>query len=215
MVEASNVLKSKVFTRTGPMIVTLICGLIVIGEYFLKSPQITASSKWLNDSAVTITTLAVFVGTISWARRNYRNFRTSKSPLNKGFTVMMFFLTIATFYVAFVYGTSSLLYAKWQEFFVTNVTLAFEMISMFWYAAYMGLRLKTFEGTLLLIPAFLVIAASSVWGSWISPVVGDIGNFLLNILVTGVFRGLTIGAAVGAMITGIRTLMGRETGYMR
>jgi len=207
-------LGSRTLTRTIPLIITTVCAIIVIGEYFLTNPQVAAASAYANTTAVMITSVAVFVGFVSWLRRNFRVYKASKSILSKAFYFETLAFLLATSVIGIYSGSGSVMYTEWIRIFMTNISLFGSMMSFFWYAAYTGLRFKSLEQTLLLIPAFLVIIGMSAWSSiFIHPWLGPLAKWIVDNLVASVFRGIVIGGAIGSIIAGIRTLAGREIAF--
>jgi hypothetical protein len=49
----------------------------------------------------------------------------------------------------------------------------------------------------------------SIW-----PGFTTIGNWIMDVAVAGGNRGIIIGAAIGAIGTGLKTILGYETGYL-
>jgi hypothetical protein len=66
---------------------------------------------------------------------------------------------------------------------------------------------------LLLMGCFVVArnapALVSLW-----PGFTTLGDWTMDVVVGGGTRGIVIGAAIGAIATGLRTLIGYETGYL-
>jgi hypothetical protein len=80
--------------------------------------------------------------------------------------------------------------------------------------AYRAFRVRSLEGTLMLIAAALVLLGiapigSTIWHSW-----GPLATWLNNVPTAGAFRAITIGSFLGFMATGIRILLGLERSHM-
>jgi len=56
-------------------------------------------------------------------------------------------------------------------------------------------------------------AGSVIFGP-LAPQFNDLGDWIMNVPNMAGFRGILIGAAVGAISLGIRVMTGRERGYL-
>lgn len=81
-------------------------------------------------------------------------------------------------------------------------------------AAYRAFRAHTKEAALLLIPGLFVVAKNTPALVAIWPPFLTIGDWIMAVGVGGGTRGLVIGAAIGTIATGLRTILGYETGYL-
>lgn len=75
-------------------------------------------------------------------------------------------------------------------------------------------RLKSLQSTLVLIPAVIGILMTTPFWDAAWPGFFTIGDWLNKIPSTAGNRGFIIAAAVGAMAVALRTIIGKETGYL-
>lgn len=199
--------------RTGPLALTLICAALMWVEYFFGWGK--DASAWLQKTTLYLASFGAGIGvaalTISHAKR-IREREKNQWPYSA--------LMLALFYITMVTGLLPPMGANsaFQWLYNTlnlpvEVTIGSIIAYFYAIAAYRTFRVKN-------IATFLVIAVTAVtmlknvpigeaiWGG--IPVVGQ---WVLDVPVTGAFRGVIIGAAMGLLSTTIRTILGREPGY--
>jgi cytosine/uracil/thiamine/allantoin permease len=89
-------------------------------------------------------------------------------------------------------------------------SLAFYMA----YGSYKVLRARNFEAALLFITAVLVILGNTPIFPATLPAFFHTREWIFTAIVGGSYRGIRIGVGIGAVVLGIRTLLGMETGYL-
>lgn len=81
-------------------------------------------------------------------------------------------------------------------------------------AAYRAFRIRSFEATLLLLTAIIVMLGRAPIGDLISPVLPAMTNWLQDIPNTAGMRGIMIGATLGGVATSLRVIAGIERAYL-
>jgi hypothetical protein len=79
---------------------------------------------------------------------------------------------------------------------------------------YRALRIKNIESGIFLVVGLIVLAKNAPALTVYFPSLADAVAFISNILTTAAQRGIMIGGALGAISLGIRTMTGRETGFL-
>ena len=90
-------------------------------------------------------------------------------------------------------------------------TIAFFITS----AAYRSFRAKNIEATIVLVAGLLMVMSNAPLFTATLPVVKTIGQWIYDVPNMATNRAVTIGGALGLVALAIRTLLGRERGYLR
>jgi hypothetical protein len=81
-------------------------------------------------------------------------------------------------------------------------------------AVYCVFRVRTWQGTILLVAGAFTMLGHTPLGPVLIPGWGHWAGWLMDTIVTGTFRAITIGAYLGAFTTAMRILLGLERAHM-
>jgi hypothetical protein len=81
-------------------------------------------------------------------------------------------------------------------------------------AAFRAFRARNIEAALLLGSAIIVLVARAPIGRWISTSIPHLSQWILDIPSNGSRRAIIMGAAVGAIATGLRVILGLERSHL-
>jgi len=81
-------------------------------------------------------------------------------------------------------------------------------------AAFRAFRMRNVEATLLLGAAIIVMLAAAPIGAWISDDLVDLGQWILDIPNNAGRRAIMMGAAIGAIATSLRIVLGLERSHL-
>ena len=81
-------------------------------------------------------------------------------------------------------------------------------------AAFRAFRARNIEAALLLASAIIVLLAQAPIGRWITTALPHLSDWILDILSNGSRRAIIMGAAVGAIATGLRVILGIERSHL-
>lgn len=196
--------------RQVPIAVSIIVGIIVVGEYFFKVPWMSSVSKEMQSWVVLVSAFLIVVGMINSLQVNARNFRNHKI----GFLDIA--LLVGGMVVMFVVTYFNKQFASAYKFLFTNVysTLGNAASGLLMYstasATFRGLRAKSTESA-----AFLLAAAIGMLGlAPIGAVIWDklpvVYDWFLKYPNVAGQRGIVIGSSIGAMAASLRVLLGIE-----
>jgi hypothetical protein len=77
------------------------------------------------------------------------------------------------------------------------------------------MRVRNWEATVLIVCALFVIMSNAPIGAAVSSVFPTIGGWIMTVVNLSGNRAFIMGAAVGAAVTGVRVLLGRERLILR
>lgn len=198
-----------------PLLITLLSGLIYVIANFFNVPIAKSTKTTLDQWFLIATAFAVLLGVVNltiihlsnisggrsgaayslillismWGIILYGLLRTNQDPFYQGFLYNRMLNPLsATMYSILVFYISS--------------------------AAYRAFRIRSFEATLLLITAIIVMLGRAPIGDLISPALPALTNWLQDIPNTAGMRGIMIGATLGGVATSLRVITGIERAYL-
>jgi len=206
-----------VLKRVLPTAIAIAVGVFVLGAVFTSDPRLDALGTYLIDTAVIIAAFALFLGLINVLRVHARKIR------EHGPGRLYSFILLAAMLIVLAIGLPPLsdrpsgpsqpavqwIFENIQVPIQASLSalLAFFVIT----AAYRLLRIRNFEAVLMLIVTLLVLAGQVTVG--LLPILPDIQDWILAVPATAGVRGILLGVALGAILTGVRLLLGVERPY--
>lgn len=203
------------YRRTGPLAVTLVCGLLLFAQYWINYPELKPVADAITTSAVTIFGYALIVGNLSLVRWQGALLKQRKMP-QAGYSVlclatMAIFITIGiatsptskeyTFIFNAIYAPSSMALWSLHGFWITSAT----------YRAY---RVRSTDAMMLFACGMVMLLAVAPWGSLISPNFIPAGDMLMEFITKPAMSGIIIGVGIGTVIIGLRAILGFEKSYL-
>jgi hypothetical protein len=207
-----------------PVLITLISAIVMLVSSFftgsIGSISVNSLGSNLSSWGVIVAAFAVGLGAVNLAIMHVGNI--SKQKDGWPFSVVLM-ASMALFFGVGVYNFLSPENAATRTFYQDMFTYAFTPISnavfalLAFYvasASYRAFRARNTESTLLLIAAILVMLGKAPVGELIWSKFPEMSSWLLDVPNTAGQRGLTIGVAVGAFSTALRTMLGIERGHL-
>jgi len=202
--------------REAPLILTAFVGFLMLFEYYVIVKPIGDFAVHVRNWAVILATFALGVGAINLMVVWVRDIKGRKGRWYLNIWGMIMFLAML------VTGLLGPVIATHPSFtwIYNNVNLALDptmySLNAFFIvsAAYRAFRTRSKEAAVLLLAGCLVMLMNAPIGAVIWPGFPVVGTWIMNVPNTAGFRAILIGAAIGLVATGLRTLLGRERGYL-
>jgi hypothetical protein len=212
-----------------PILLTAFIALVMIFSTFFRVPAATDLANTLQTWVLVIVNFTVILGIVMISRMHKARIEKRKpGDLNWLFSVWLIALVVFYFLLG-VYGIESTRSSSPTRNPVflwiynnCNVALDSAMYSLLAFyiasAAFRAFKARTKEAAVLLVSAAVIMLYNAPAGSVIfgplAPQFNAFSEWILNVPNMAGFRGIIIGAAVGAISLGIRVLTGRERGYL-
>lgn len=208
---------SVVFKRTLPIVIVFATAMLFILEFFVTIPGIDfkSAATTVNNWGIVLTAFTLAFGAVNLFIFHGRHI----SRRTKGqwpFSLWMLIVIVIFIAIGVSSGVSSSQYT-WlynASYFALSATvyssLGFYMTS----GIYRALRAKNIESGLLLIVGIIALARNAPAVASAFPPIIPWEAWLSAVPTTSAQRGIMIGAALGALALGIRTMIGRETGFL-
>ena len=205
------------YKRDIPLAITFIIGVIAIGDYYTGIQLVTDTFNVIKNWGIVLQGFALGLGAVNLFRVHGKRV-TQQRGNDWYFSAWLLFMLAVFIVLGLVTGqfeqgeTYSWLYnAIYLPLGSTMYSsLAFYMA----YGAYKVLRARNFDAALLFVTAFLVILGNTPMFPAIYPGFFHMREWIFGPIVSGAYRGVRIGIGIGAVVLGIKTLLGMETGYL-
>jgi hypothetical protein len=210
---------SLVTRRYIPIGIVFVTALLVMSEYFLNipavTPQIKLAVKDIQNWCIIMSAFTLGFGAVNLFILHSRRI-TRRTPGQWVFSIWLLVVIVIFTVIGVAYGPTSGIYS-WlynSSYFALSATvyssLGFYMTS----GVYRALRARNFEAGLLLIVGVIVLMRNAPAIAVAVPILIDMEKWLSSIITTSAQRGIMIGASLGAIALGVRTMIGRETGFL-
>jgi hypothetical protein len=206
------------YRRDIPLAITFIVGVIAVLDYYTTIEAVASTFTVIKNWGVVVQAFALGLGAVNLLRVHGRRISERRGGNEWLFSVWLLFMMIVFIFFGLWRGkfdadpTYSWLYnAIYLPLGATMYSsLAFYMA----YGSYKVLRARNFEAALLFITAVLVILGNTPIFPATLPAFFHTREWIFTAIVGGSYRGIRIGVGIGAVVLGIRTLLGMETGYL-
>jgi hypothetical protein len=206
-----------VLKRMLPTAIAIAVGVFVLAAVFTSDPRLDAFGTYLIDTAVIIAAFALFLGLVNVSRVHARRIRERGPGRLYSFVLLAAMLIVLAIGLPPFSDQPSGPSQPAVQWIFENIQvpiqaslsalLAFFVIT----AAYRLLRIRNLEAIVMLIVTLLVLVGQITLG--LLPVLPDIQDWILAVPAMAGVRGILLGVALGAILTGIRLLLGVERPY--
>jgi hypothetical protein len=204
-----------------PIAITIIFALIQVIPYFVEmGTAVEAIQDKIVRWSLVVGTGALLVGLTSLLLIHVP--RVTRRRTYWGYSLVLIIVMFLMAILGLPFPELGLgLTGYWFKFLYDNVLvplssslygiLAFYITS----AAYRAFKARSLEAALLLISGTILVLRNAPLGTFLIPQIADLGDWLYNIPNMAINRAIMIGGGLGAMVLGIRVLLGYERGYLR
>jgi hypothetical protein len=206
-----------VLKRMLPTAIAIAAGLFVLIALFTPIPLFDVIGTYLIDTAVILAAFALLLGVINVLRVHAR--KIQKGPPGSIYS----FVLIAAMLIVLVIGLPALPgrpagpsqpIIQWIfENIQVPIQASLSALLVFFVvtAAYRLLLVRNLEATVMLIVVLIVLIGQV--GVGLVPVLPKLKDWILTVPTLAGVRGILLGVALGALLTGIRLLIGVERPY--
>ncbi|MFP3952015.1 MAG: hypothetical protein ACLFVP_07770 [Candidatus Bathyarchaeia archaeon] len=206
------------YKRDIPLVITFLVGIIAVLDYYTVIPAVTDTFTVIKNWGVVLQAFALGLGAVNLLRVHGRRISERRGAYEWLFSVWL--LLMMFLFVAIGLGTgkfdASPIYSWIYDatYLPLGSTMYSSLAFYMAYGAYKVLRARNFQAALLFITAVLVIFGNTPIFPAMFPAFFYTREWIFNTIVGGAYRGIRIGVGIGAVILGIRTLLGLESGYL-
>jgi hypothetical protein len=203
--------------RILPAAIAIGVSLFVLGSLFLDFALLDAIGFYFIDTAIIIAAFALFLGLINVLRVHARKIRERQPGSLYSFVLlgaMLIVLAVGLPAVPNQPSGPSQPVVRWIFEYIQapiQASLSALLVFMIVTASYRLYRRRSLESVVILIVVLLVLAGQVTVG--LVPILPTLRDWILDVPSMAGVRGILLGVALGALLTGIRLLLGVERPY--
>jgi hypothetical protein len=205
------------YRRDIPLAITFLVGVIAVLDYYTTLESVTATFTVIKNWGVVLQAFALGLGAVNLFRVHGKRVseRTREDWMFSGWLLLMLVLFVVVGLGTGQYDASTSYQWIYNALYLPLGATMYSSLAFYMaYGAYKVLRARNFEAALLFITAVLVIIGNTPIFPATYPGFFHMREWIFGPIVSGAYRGIRIGVGIGAVILGIRTLVGLETGYL-
>lgn len=205
------------YRRDIPLVITFLVGVIAIGDYYTTFTAVKDTFTVIKNWGVVLNAFALGLGAVNLFRVHGR--RISERKRDDWYFSAWLLFTLILFVVVGL-GTGQFeAGAQYQWiynalFLPIGATMYSSLAFYMAFGSYRVLRARNLDAFLLFVTAIFVILGNTPIFPATIPEFFYIREWIFTAIVGGAYRGIRIGVGIGAVVLGIRTLIGMETGYL-
>lgn len=210
---------SVLYRRQIPLAITLFLVLVIIIKIFFVEPISSYWSLKFQQWASLASAVSVGLGVIALLSFHIPRIRRMENKPIK----FQWFYSLSTIGIMFLFiivglslGSGSSQYRWLFNTWYAPISGLICFVSAFYSvtAVYRAFKIRSLEGAALIIPALLIFLYDAPIGPFLFPPLGPIGVYLFSVITASAFRAGLLSVALGMVFIMIRTIIGRERGYM-
>jgi len=206
---------SIVLKKSVPIALVFIVSVILLASYFVFADELKSTETTLLNWGIILGAFTLAFGAVNMFMFHGRQVsRRVKGqwPYSLWLLIILVIFTLVGVFRGAV--STEYLWLYNSSYFALSATvyssLGFYMTS----GIYRALRAKNAESVILLIVGVIILARNAPALAAQFPILVTLDSWLSSIPTTSAQRGIMIGAALGAIALGLRTMIGRETGFL-
>jgi hypothetical protein len=201
--------------RVIPIIICFIFGFFMLVQFFIPHKLSISAYENVLDWMQIIFVFTLLVGVASYIKLNGK--KLVQAQKGWGYNLVALVGLALMVILGFWKGTGENTPFLWM-FSNLQAPMQATMFSLLAFfvasAAYRGFRARSWEATLLLFTAVIVMLGRIPFGNLISQWIPDTANWILNVPSMAAKRGLLIGIGLGTISTSLRIILGIEKTYL-
>jgi hypothetical protein len=198
-----------------PIVIAFVAGMLMVVSLFVPHPYIAEPAAVVRSWAIIITSFAYVLGVANIARISLRT--VQKRSADWGYKAALVIALFAMAGLGILRGIRSGGLFDWAylNLYVPMQATMFSLLAFFIAsAAYRAFRARSVEATLLLVTAAVVMlgrvpVGEKMWGN-----LPAFTEWVMEVPNMAAKRGIMIGAALGAISTGLKMILGIERSYL-
>jgi hypothetical protein len=202
---------------TIPLVLTFVLGTLFVLEFFVPHGAVASTVDILREWGLVLAATAFVLGVINVLQVNIPKIR--RRERDWGYRLVLvgsaLVMVVAGFYQGHNYNDGVVFKYLFDYVFAPANATMFALLAFFIAsAAFRAFRARNLEASLMLGAAILVMIGVIPIGEWIHEGFPSLKDWILNYANNAGRRAIMIGAALGAIATGLRVILGLERSHL-
>lgn len=201
--------------RQLPIVLVFVTALLVMTDYFLKIPGTGPAVRDLQNWGIILTAFSLGFGAVNLFYLHTRHI-SRRTAGQWPFSIWLLLMIAVFTIIGVTTGPTGPQYS-WlynASYFALSATVYSSLGFYMTTGCYRALRARNAEATLLLAVGAIALLRNAPAVAVGVPIIIPMEAWLSAIPTTSAQRGIMIGASLGAIALGVRTMIGRETGFL-
>jgi hypothetical protein len=206
-----------VLKRILPTAIAIGIGILVLITVFTSYTELDTVGTYLIDTAVIIASFALFLGIVNVLRVHSQKIQKKPGERLYSFVLVAAMLIVLAVGLPSLPGQPSGPSQPIVQWIFENIqapiqaSLSALLVFLVVTAAYRLLMVRNIESAVMLVVVLLVLLGQVTLG--LAPILPELKDWILDVPTLAGVRGILLGVALGALLTGIRLLLGVERPY--
>jgi hypothetical protein len=206
-----------VLKRTLPAALAIAVGVFVLAAAFTTNPWLDAIGTYFINTATVIAAFALFLGLLNVLRVHARKIRERQPRSLYSFVLLAAMLIVLAVGLPTIPDQPSGPSQPAVQWIFQNIqapiqaSLSALLVFFIVTAAYRLCRVRSLESVVMLVVALFVLVGQMTVG--LIPILPALREWILDVPAVAGVRGIVLGVSLGALLTGVRLLLGAERPY--
>jgi len=198
-----------------PIAIAFITGMLMVISLFVPHPIISRPASVVRQWAIIITAFAYVLGVANIARISLHTVRRRQRDWQYKAALVIALVLMASAGIIFGIESGGVFDWAYLNMYVPMQATMFSLLAFYIAsAAYRAFRARSPEATFLLVTAAIVMLGRVPIGEKIWSGFPDLTEWIMEVPNMAAKRGIMIGAALGAISTGLKMILGLERSYL-
>jgi hypothetical protein len=198
-----------------PVAIAFVAGMLMVVSLFVPHPYIAQPAAVMRSWAIIITAFAYVLGVANIARISLHSVSKRSQDWQYKAALLAALFAMAGVGIGRGIQAGGLFDWAYLNMYVPMQATMFSLLAFFIAsAAYRAFRARSVEATLLLVTAAVVMLGRVPVGEKIWSGLPDFTEWIMEVPNMAAKRGIMIGAALGAISTGLKMILGIERSYL-
>ncbi len=201
--------------REVPLLITAIFGSFMVIDYFVPHPTVSWFGETLQQWAIVVVAFSYVLGVANIARINGEKISKRSKDWQFAFPLLAGLVLMMSVGIFGGVGENTLFNDLYIYAYTPMSGTMFSLLAFFIAsAAFRAFRVRTLEAGLLAVAAIIVMLGRVPVGAEIWDKIPAISDWINNVPQMAAKRAILIGAALGAISTGLKIILGLERNYL-